>query len=100
LGGFGYDHLGSGNAESFLNDLWTYNPTTQQWTWVSGSNLVNTSPGDYGVLGTPATTNLPGSRIFASGWTDTTGHLWLFGGEGWDSVTPPNFDDLNDLWKF
>jgi N-acetylneuraminic acid mutarotase len=100
LGGYGYDQLGSGNTESFLNDLWTYNPTTQQWMWVSGSNLVNTSPGNYGTLGTPATTNQPGSRIFASGWTDTTGHLWLFGGKGWDSASTPNFNDLNDLWKF
>jgi N-acetylneuraminic acid mutarotase len=97
LGGYGYDSLVA-DSESFLNDLWTYNPTTQQWTWVSGSNLVNTSPGNYGTLGTPATTNQPGSRIFASGWTDTTGHLWLFGGEGSDSV--PTFGDLNDLWRF
>lgn len=99
LGGFGYDSLVA-DSESFLNDLWTYNPTTQQWTWVSGSNVVNTSPGNYGTVGTPATTNQPGSRIFASGWTDTTGHLWLFGGEGYDSASTPNFGDLNDLWKF
>jgi N-acetylneuraminic acid mutarotase len=96
FGGFGYDHVGG--TASFLNDLWTYNPTTQQWTWVSGPDVVNTSAGNYGTLGTPATTNQPGSRIFASGWTDTTGHLWLFGGEGSDSV--PTFGDLNDLWRF
>jgi N-acetylneuraminic acid mutarotase len=96
FGGFGYDHVGG--TASFLNDLWTYNPTTQQWTWVSGPDVVNTSAGNYGTLGTPATTNQPGSRIFASGWTDTTGHLWLFGGEGSDSV--PTLGDLNDLWRF
>jgi N-acetylneuraminic acid mutarotase len=95
FGGFGYDHLG---AEGFINDLWTYNPTTQQWTWVSGPDVTNMSSGNYGALGTPATTNQPGSRIFASGWTDTTGHLWLFGGQGLDSVAA--FGDLNDLWRF
>jgi N-acetylneuraminic acid mutarotase len=90
-GGFGYDHLG---AEGLLSDLWTYNPTTQQWTWVSGPNVASTSLGDYGTPGTPATTNQPGIRTFASGWTDTTGHLWLFGG------FVGNAQDLNDLWKF
>ncbi len=26
-------------AGAILNDLWEFNITTKQWTWVSGSNL-------------------------------------------------------------
>jgi hypothetical protein len=64
---------------------------------VSGPSVASTTLGDYGTLGTAATTNQPGIRIFASGWTDTTGHLWMFGGfvNGASGV-----DDLNDIWKF
>jgi hypothetical protein len=30
-------------ATGNLNDLWMYNPTTAQWTWINGSNLVNSA---------------------------------------------------------
>jgi hypothetical protein len=35
FGGYGYD--GSGSI-GFLNDLWKYDPVTNQWTWMSGDN--------------------------------------------------------------
>jgi hypothetical protein len=31
-------------------------------------------------------------------WTDTSGHLWLFGGEGFDANG--TFGALNDLWEY
>jgi hypothetical protein len=49
----------------------------------------------YGTLGTGAPGNQPGSRGGASAWTDATGHLWMFGGQGLSSG-----GDMNDLWKF
>src|ERR1700722_4829542 len=74
-GGAGYD----ANATSGpLNDLWKFNPSTMQWTWMGGSSTLPNNgndgwPGVYGVLGTPATGNTPGSRFDASTWTDTSG---------------------------
>jgi hypothetical protein len=85
------DGTGSGG-----HDLWKFDPSTSQWTWVSGSN--NTTAGVYGTLGVAATTNVPGSRESAVGWTDSSGSLWLFGGWGYDSTQ--TFGSLNDLWKF
>ena len=98
LGGFGYD---SGTSQFYLNDLWLYNPTSKQWAWVGGKST-NTglgSAGVYGTLGTPAATNQPGGRLAAGGWTDSSGHFWLFGGVGLDSngTTP---GDLNDVWMY
>lgn len=84
------------NTSLHFNDLWKFNPATNQWTWVSGFD--NTTPGVYGTVGVPTAANVPGSRENAVGWTDTGGNLWLFGGEGYDST--PNFGSLNDLWKF
>ena len=71
------------------------------WTWMGGSNTVPLGlgrAGVYGTLGTPAAGNFPGSRIEASNWTDSSGNLWLFGGQGYD-INGVN-SILNDLWQF
>ena len=77
-----------------LNDLWKFDGTN--WTWVSGSNVVNQS-GIYGTKGNTASNNVPGSRSGAISWLDSTGNLWLFGGQGYRAS---DSGYLNDLWKF
>jgi beta-lactam-binding protein with PASTA domain/N-acetylneuraminic acid mutarotase len=72
-------------------------PGSNEWTWMSGSNAVGNA-GVYGTLGTPAAGNTPGDRDSASTWTDSGGHLWLFGGEGTDANH--NFGFFNELWEF
>ena len=98
FGGFGQSATNSG----YLNDLWEFNPTTNEWTWMAGSSTVPTSqggqPGVYGTLGIPAAGNVPGGREEATSWKDIGGNLWLFGGYGVDSNG--NEGVLNDLWKF
>lgn len=80
---------------SEYNDLWKY--SAGEWTWVSGANVPEEA-GVYGTLGTASPTNVPGSRVSAVGWIDSTGALWIFGGDGYDSTD--SFGRLNDLWKF
>jgi hypothetical protein len=92
FGGGGFD--GSGNI-GFLSDLWQYNPVTGYWTWIIGSSIIDTQ-GNYGTLGTPAATNIPGGREEASAWTDSAGNFWLFGGLVFDG----NVGDFNDLWRY
>jgi N-acetylneuraminic acid mutarotase len=93
FGGNGYP---STYARDDLNDLWKYNPTTNQWTWMGGDSFSN-QPGVYGVKGLPSASNKPGGRIDAVGWTDASGNLWMFGGNG-DASTGSG--ELNDLWKY
>jgi N-acetylneuraminic acid mutarotase len=81
----------------YLNDLWKYDPTTLEWTWVSGSNTVNQA-GVYGTQGTADPSNVPGARADAVSWIDASGKLWLFGGNGYDSAS--GWGSLNDLWKY
>ncbi len=81
---------------SSLNDLWKYNPTTNQWTWMHGSNAHNTR-GTYGEIGVAAVGNSPGARKDAVSWTDLSGNFWLFGGYGY---AESGFGDLNDLWMY
>jgi N-acetylneuraminic acid mutarotase len=92
FGGLGYDSNGSQGA---LNDLWKYN--NGEWSWGSGSKVVN-QLGIYGNQGVPAPGNVPGSRNWSVGWTDSSGDLWLFGGVGY-AITGPD-GCLNDLWRF
>jgi len=81
------------------NDLWEYNPSTNEWTWVGGNTDACTQinpttcsyewPGVYGTKGVAGTNNLPGGRFGPVSWTDNSGNLWLFGGNG-----------FNDLWEY
>ncbi len=94
FGGSGYD--ASGNFGSF-NDLWEFSPSSKQWTWINGGTSMNV-PGVYGTLGVAAAANVPGTRYYATSWTDGSGNLWLFGGLGFDLTGLEH--DLNDLWEF
>ena len=94
FGGIGF--AASGGAAR-LNDLWRYDPTTGQWTWMSGANTTNQA-GAYGVQGTAAAGNVPGARYASVSWTDGDGNLWLHGGTGIDSVAATGM--LNDLWRY
>src|SRR5665213_958063 len=105
FGGFGIDSAGTGG---YLNDLWEFNPSANQWTWMGGNSSIPCTqvvetiqcgkPGVNGTQGTPATTNIPGSRDYAVSWTDSNGNFWLFGGYGLDSNG--TLGSLNDLWEF
>jgi galactose oxidase-like protein len=94
---FGGNGLDSAGATGDLNDLWKYNITSNEWTWVSASNLIS-QKGTYGTLGTAAPANVPGARDSAVSWKDTSGNLWVFGGFGFDSAGTSG--ELSDLWKY
>ncbi|MBP1661511.1 MAG: Ig-like, group 2 [Candidatus Aminicenantes bacterium] len=93
----GYDYW-EGYMLSF-NDLWRFNPTTLEWTWISGSDWPN-EPGNHGTQGVPDPRNVPSARSGSVSWTDSEGNFWLFGGEGYYGQEGYDPDALNDLWKF
>jgi N-acetylneuraminic acid mutarotase len=95
-GGYGYDSKGKG---FYLSDSWVFNVDSNEWTWVSGSNLANQHKiGVYGTKGIPDGNTVPGDRVGFSSWRDNYGYLWLFGGNGYDSGG--TYGVLNDLWNF
>jgi len=73
--------------------LWKYNPYTNLWTWMQGSNIPNQAA-VYGIQGIPSPANTPGSRNCSVSWVDISGNLWLMGGYTVGTVT------LGDIWKF
>ena len=104
---FGGQGVDSAGTIGLLNDLWEYNATSNQWTWIgpSTSNVANQN-GNYGTQGTGTGTTAPGGRQAGVLWADTSGNIWLFGGFGLDSAgtgnagPPPAGAILNDLWEF
>lgn len=103
----GYGSVNTNQIDWVLNDLWIFNPSTSQWTWMGGSSTFPCIPinnecappsGVYGTLGTPASANIPGSRAYATTWTDAAGNFWLFGGSGYDSQG--NWGEPNDVWMY
>jgi hypothetical protein len=67
FGGNGY----ASSASGLLNDLWKYNISTDEWTWVNGAS------------GTYATTwyssGLIGAREKMRAWKDGSGNFWIYG---------------------
>ena len=80
-----------------FNDLWKFNTTTNQWTWINGSTGAVSTVGSYGTQGVAAASNVPGARWLSAAWSDVHGNLWLFGGEGFDT-SGNGF--LGDLWEY
>lgn len=64
-----------------LNDLWKYDPITNEWTWVKGPKNTTSPAGVYGTMGVPSVLNYPAAVGYgANCWTDAAGDLWLYSG--------------------
>ncbi len=81
-----------GGMAVYLNDLWMYCVSTNQWAWINGDNSWS-GTGSWGNLGVSSPSNKPDGRAGSAGWTDGNNHLYLFGGIG-------NPGRYNDLWKY
>lgn len=103
----------------YLNDLWRFDPGTNEWTWIAGSNtpqsgywtinnasseliwITQAGPEDpiySGPLCYAYEYGTPGGREESISWIDSSGNLWFFGGYfyfGYDGLW-----NFNDLWKF
>jgi PKD repeat protein len=76
------------------NDLWKFNPVTNNWTWVRGISGFN-DPGNYGSIGVSSPANVPPSRIGSFAWQSLDGNLWMGFGLSYNNLTYKN-----DLWRF
>jgi hypothetical protein len=115
FGGEGWELAGNTIPDTLdapMNDLWVCPMTRDycQWQLVGGyaaagvgaQVILNAqSEGQLGVYTNQPLdlfpTPIPGGRWGAATWTDSSGNLWLFGGNGY------SFDRkglLNDLWEF
>jgi N-acetylneuraminic acid mutarotase len=92
FGGWGRSSTG---LTGYLNDLWVYNITLDQWAWMSGSDATN-SPGSYGTKGLFGPTNNPPARRHGVSCVDINDNLYLFG--GYSPISGGGL--MNDLWHY
>lgn len=84
--------FGGYTYSGYRNDLWRYNISTNEWTWMKGDTLIY--QGVYGTMGVPDPANFPATRGETNAtWTDSNNNLWMFGGVG-------NLGSHNDLWRY
>jgi hypothetical protein len=94
---FGGAGLDTGGLGGILNDLWEFDTTTMEWTFMGGSPTgLGAETPTYGTEGTPAITNIPGGRSSYAAWNNLDGNFWLLGGDGFNATT---LGLLNDLWE-
>jgi hypothetical protein len=97
FGGMFWIPTGPGSATGAnYNDLWKYNPGSNQWAWMGGSSITNQF-GIYGTQGIPSSGNAPGARFSGVTFTDASGNFWLLGGYG---ASESAGGTLNDLWRY
>jgi hypothetical protein len=106
FGGWGY---ASSLAQStgFLNDVWEYLPSHNQWIWWKGSSNVNQN-GNYPTQFNPPyyvpfVNNTPGARRGVAMWQPSAQdefYIWVFGGQGYDVTSSSGNGYLNDFWTY
>ncbi len=84
-------------SENGLTDKSAVNTAESNlYTWVSGESAMNAA-GVYGTKGLASVNNYPKARTSYAMWRDTSGNIWVFGGE---SGTSNYARYYNDLWKY
>lgn len=92
---------GSGNStyiegDGYLNTLWEYDLSTNNWKWVSGDSATDRGA-VMGTMGVPSVTNYPGSRMGSILW-QYNNKVYMYGGSGY--ITTPGGGQLGDLWMY
>jgi len=85
----------SGASSGLLNDFWSYNISSDEWTWESGTDAID-DQGDFGTEGVSSPSNVPPAREYAQAVLDITNdRLVVVGGRR------PGFTQFgNDIWSF
>lgn len=86
--------FGGWDGSNAYNDLWKFDISTMEWTWMKGFNGGNQF-GTYGTLGVAAPANTPGARLPYGKWKDQYGKFWLFAG-----YQATNSELYDDVWKY
>lgn len=84
-----YGGVGFCKQGAEMNDLWRYNPTTNNWTWVRGTNTAAI----YGTQGTGNSNNQPPPGVGQDHWQNQQG-FWLQGGMNFNGA------ETHHIWLY
>ncbi len=88
----GQDGATANVSSNVRNDMWKYNISTGEWTWMKGASTMN-SNGSYGTKGVEAPTNNPPARFTYTRWKGKDKNFYVFAGG--NSAT-----SRNDVWRY
>jgi gliding motility-associated-like protein len=88
---------GSYDVTGFIgsgNDLWRYNISTNEWTWMNGSDTISAITPSKGQINVYAASNQPaGVTELKSSWVTDQNIAYFFGGQDDNGF-------INDTWKY
>lgn len=86
--------------DNSYNDLWKYDISTNQWTWIKGCSGFPGCSQKSKLISIPETENTPGlTSNYGAKWQDKDGNLWLYSTEG--AVYSEGYTTHNThLWKY
>lgn len=88
--------FGGFSSQGLFDDVWMFDRSTNQWTWMAGSNMPFVAP-VYGTACVSDSANTPGARFEnRTCWTDSCGNLFVYGGG--DDLGPTQA--FGDFWFF
>eukprot|EP00158_Paraphelidium_tribonemae_P007709 Partr_v1_DN28337_c0_g1_i1_m79234 putative Inherit from NOG: hedgehog protein len=91
--------FGGNSVRGSQSDLWLFNLTSSNWTYVTGSTSAFSQAPVYGTPGVAAALNTPGGRFGASCNVDIpTGELLVYGGNA--GFGPYVSDTYGDMFAF
>lgn len=85
---------GGVNPNCICDDMWRFDVSSHEWTWMRGTGGVPNQFPVYGIRGVPGSANSPGFRTESASWVDNYGRFWLYGGIGCTAIGGQPYGDL------
>ncbi len=85
-------YSGQSYTSSQFDDVWKYDPATNQWAWMKGTTAGGSNQ-KFGTKGQFKSNFTPGGRWAYASWRDELGNGWVFGGIYKTGL-------MADLWQY
>jgi hypothetical protein len=96
FGGQGVIETGPGSyTGAECDDVWKYDISINQWTWMKGPAGFAQNINVYGTMGVENAANHPGARDSYTHWKDAQGYFYVWGGLNY--ITGSGYDDV---WRY
>jgi hypothetical protein len=79
--------FGGYNNDDNPTAMWNYNPSTNEYRWVAGSNDTSATSQNLGEMGVPSPDVYPGESYWHSSTIDSNDNIWIYGNSNGDGNT-------------
>jgi len=88
-------YMYGGDASGVTQDnMWRYDISLNEWTWLSGTGVNSTTVPSYGTLNVEDPTNTPGARNAYAAFRDANNYMYFYGGNEEYALL------RNDVWRY